>query len=191
MGFNLPPFWLQNKEVVQRIKENEISVQSIDDISRHSSDDIKEAVLNRPFFDPMRFKWEDEPDDAWWQLPFDPVVSVTGKNTLIRRNVLKVNNDNENRRGSVKELWSQDDYEVNIAGVLIGNNIFPEDELRKLRQYLEARKVLMVYSELLCVFGIERIAIEDYSLPFTKGIENQMYTIKGYSDNLFDLLVES
>jgi hypothetical protein len=34
------------------------------------------------------------------------------------------------------------------------------------------------------------MAIEDYALPFTKGVENQMYTIKAYSDDMFDLLVK-
>jgi hypothetical protein len=41
------------------------------------------------------------------------------------------------------------------------------------------------------IFNIERLVIEDFSLPFTKGVENQMYTIKAYSDDLFDLLISS
>ncbi len=36
------------------------------------------------------------------------------------------------------------------------------------------------------------MAIESYELPFTKGIENQMFTIKGYSDEIDydDLFIE-
>ena len=139
----------------------------------------------------MRVKLSSEDDSKWWTLPLDPVISVSGKNTIIRRHVLKVDNtDDGTRRGTVKELWSQDDYEVNIAGVLIGAGDLPEDELRKLRGYMEARKVLNIQSRLLGLFGITRLAIEDYSLPFTKGMENQMYTIKGYSDDMEKLLIE-
>jgi hypothetical protein len=95
----------------------------------------------------------------------------------------------ENRRGSIKEVWSQDDYQISIAGVLIGDNEFPEEDLRRLRNYMEARKTLMVQSSLFSLFNITQIAVEDYGLPFTKGIENQMYTVKAYSDDVFDLLI--
>jgi hypothetical protein len=115
-------------------------------------------------------------------------MSVTGRNIIVRRNVLKADN---NRRGSVKETWSQDDYEINIAGVFIGENgKRPESDLRKLRTYFEQRKPVLVSSDLFSIFNIEKLAIEDYALPFTKGVENQMFTIKGYSDDMFDLLIK-
>ena len=140
---------------------------------------------------PVRIKWADESDDSWWTFPFDPVVSVSGKNIIVRRNVLKQNNEDNTRRGSVKEGWSQDDYEVNIAGVLMDvNGELPEDDLRQLRRYCEARKVIEVESDLFCLFNINRLAVESFELPFTKGKENQMYAIKAYSDDTFDLLIK-
>jgi hypothetical protein len=170
-GFSLPPYFLQNKEIVKRIDENT----------------RKEEAMGVLHFDEVRIKWEEE--TGGWTLPLDPVISVTGKNLLVRRNVLKTDNTQENRRGSVKEIWSQEDYEISIAGVLIGSGEFPEDDLRKLRGYMEARKILQVESRLFSLLNITQIAVEEYGLPFTKGIENQMYTIKGYSDDLFDLFV--
>ncbi|MDR3350359.1 MAG: DUF6046 domain-containing protein [Prevotellaceae bacterium] len=190
LGLELPPYWLQNKEVVRRVKENEIRRLNdiwVPGIENNVNPNEWLGVLH---FDSVRIKFSDEPDDAYWTLPLDPVISVSGKNAIVRRQVLKVDNTVENRRGTVKELWSQDDYEVNIAGVLIGAGDLPEDELHKLRAYMEARKVLSIESRLLGIFGITRLAVEDYSLPFTKGMENQMYTIKGYSDDMFDLLIK-
>ena len=87
--------------------------------------------------------------------------------------------------------WAQDDYEINIAGVFMGENgELPENDLRKFRRYCEARKLIEVQSDLFTLFNISQLAIESFELPFTKGVENQMYTIKAYSDDNFDLLVK-
>ena len=187
-GFEIPPFFLQNKEIVKKLDENK-GLPSLQGVFRGMSDDnMKEALLGVPHFDELMLKHDDERE--WWTLPFDPVISVSGKNIIVRRNVLKMD-DSVIQRGSVKELWSQDDYEVNIAGVFIGNaGEIPENDLMKLRKYCEERKIVRVYSQLLDIFGIRRLAIEDYALPFTKGMENQMFTIKAYSDTDFDLLIE-
>jgi hypothetical protein len=170
-GFNLPPFWL-NRPVTVMGKEDTSSLEtSADYLGNLYQDSIRMRVAG----------------GEWWTLPLDPVVSVSGKNIIIRRNVLKKSTQDKGARGSIKEIWSQDDYEVNIAGVLIGKGELPESDLRKLREFCEARKVIEVESRLLSIFNISRLAIEDYSLPFTKGVENQMYAIKAYSDDEFQL----
>ncbi|MDR1370940.1 MAG: DUF6046 domain-containing protein [Dysgonamonadaceae bacterium] len=173
-GFNLPPYWLNHPIAIPGKENGEF--------------DNPSEYLGNLYQDSVRIKWDDESE--WWTLPLDPVVSITGKNIIVRRNVLKVDNTIENRRGSIKEIWSQDDYEINIAGVLIGDSDLPENDLRQLRKYCESRKVILVESKLFSIFKITQLAVEDYSLPFTKGIENQMYTIKAYSDDMFDLLVK-
>ncbi|MDR3287080.1 MAG: DUF6046 domain-containing protein [Prevotellaceae bacterium] len=191
-GFELPPFWLQNKEVVRKLDENSVFA-SHEYISRGIKDDnLKQELMGVRHFDKIEMKFENEPnlDENWYTLPLDPVISVTGKNIIARRNVAKINEDTI-RRGSVKEIWSQGDYEVNIAGVLIGSkNELPENDLRTLKNICEARQAISIKSRLLEVFGIFRITIEDFSFPFTKGLENQMYTIKAYSDDKFDLLIK-
>lgn len=172
-GFNLPPFWRNSPvRILEPAKAGEAS----------------QKYQGNLYQVPVELKWEDESE--WQRLPFDPVVSVTGKNVIVRRTPLKAHPDRP-RRGSVKELWTQDDYEINIAGVFIGEDgEYPESDLRKLRRYCEGRKTVEIRSPLLTIFNIERLAVESYALPFTKGIENQMYTIKGYSDDLFDMLSE-
>ncbi len=172
LGFVLPPYWRLHKDVVREV----------------ATDVSPAELLDIPHLDPLRIKWEEEKE--WWTLPIDPVIAVSGKNIIIRRHPQKADNTTENRRGSVKEIWSQDDYEVNIAGVFIGDGEMPEESLRKLRGYCEAHKTIMVESALLSIYKITRLAIEDYSLPFTKGLENQMFTIKAYSDDMFDLLIK-
>lgn len=173
-GFNLPPYWLNRP--VKVLNPATASSKELGD------------YLGNLYQCPVRIKWENE--SIFWTLPFDPVVSISGKNIIVRRNVLKQNQHNNTRRGSIKEAWSQDDYEINIAGVLIGKNgEFPVEYLLKLRNYCEARKVIDVESDLFCLFNIGKLAIESFDLPFTKGIENQMYSLKAYSDDNFNLLV--
>jgi hypothetical protein len=190
-GFNFPPYWLNRKVAAQsfgsEVYDPAVALDTL--VQDLTSDGDRSSVRRRKLQDSIRVKWDDETD--WWTFPLDPVVSISCKNIIVRRRVLKVN-ASSNRRGTIKEVWSQDDYEINIAGVLMNDeNELPETDLRRLRRYCEARKPLLVESKLFTIFDIERIVIEDYSLPFTKGIENQMYNIKAYSDDEFDLLVKS
>jgi len=176
-GFNLPPYWMNRPVKV-------LNPETAD--SKELSD-----YLGNLYQCPVRIKWEQESNGDFWTLPFDPVVSVSGKNIIVRRNVLKQNNSDNTRRGSIKEAWSQDDYEVNIAGVLMGKDgEFPSEDLLRLRNYCEARKVIDVESDLFCLFNINRLAIESFELPYTKGNANQMYVIKAYSDDNFELLIK-
>ena len=173
-GFNLPPFWLNRPVHV-------LDPQTAD------STELSEYLGNL-YQCPLEIKWENESE--WWRLPFDPVISISGKNIIVRRNVLKQPLGTGTRRGTVKEAWSQDDYEVNIAGVFMGkDNELPENDLRKFRQYCEERKLIEVKNDLFTLFNIGFLAIESFDLPFTKGVENQMYTIRAFSDDNFELLV--
>jgi hypothetical protein len=192
-GFEIPPFWLKNKEIIGDIDKSSIFpvfqyVKGMED-----GDNLRQQAFGKFHFDHVRLKLETEPDldEYWYPLPLDPVISITGKNTIVRRSVLKTD-EYTVRRGAVKELWSQDDYEINIAGIIIGHDdLLPKNNLRILKNMCEARQAINIKSGLLSVFGIDRIVVEDFSFPFTKGMENQMYTIKAYSDDNFGLLVEN
>jgi hypothetical protein len=173
-GFDFPPYWL-NRPVVAIGRDDD------------SDFDQPEKYLGNLYQDSLRMRFEN--DAEWFTFPYDPVISISGKNNIVRRSILK-GTDEIIRRGTVKELWSQDDYEVNIAGVFMGDGELPETYLRKLRDFCEAGQIVEVESVLFSIFGITRLAIEDYALPFTKGVENQQYTIKGYSDDLFELMVK-
>ena len=131
-------------------------------------------------------------DGVEWRLPVDPLISVNGKNVIKRRYVSKAGKDG--RRGSVKECWSQDDYDITIAGVLIAeDNASLIEMLNNLQKVCQKAEAVSVYCEFLNnanTFGIQKIAIESYDFPFTKGMENQSFTIKAYSDDSYELLEE-
>ncbi len=121
-----------------------------------------------------------------WQLPLDPMIGVQSKTIISRRYVAK-----SQRRGSIKELWSMDDWDVDISGVLIGES---NEELQhlvgKLREYCQVGESLMVECEYLSeAFDIQRLVVESYDFPHTKGMTNQTFRLKCYSDEDYDLLI--
>lgn len=126
-------------------------------------------------------------------LPYEPMLSISGKNTIIKRTVAK----SEGLKGSIKERWSQDDYEVTITGILLGEqefgkveDCFPKKDFKELLNILTYAGSVYVYCEPLALLDIKRLVIESYSFPFTKGENVQAYEIKCLSDSSYKLLLE-
>ncbi len=159
--------------------------------------------------------WEDEPridenkqffpfsvskDEGatWFLLPYEPMISIEGKNNIITRNVLKYNESYSGMTyGTVKERWSTDDYKITITGILVGkemldkqNEAFPKKDFEELKSYLLHGKELKVKCEPLELLGINDVVIESFSFPFTKGENVQAYTITALSDVKTELIVK-
>ena len=134
---------------------------------------------------PFRIKKMDDPE--WFLLPIEPLVSISGKNTIIRRSVAKAKDN-----GTVKERWSQDDYTVTIQGVLSGQDegSYPEADVKRMISYFSERQSIEVSQDILLLFGIKFLAIESASFPHTKGLNNQNFEVKAYSDNNIELLIK-
>jgi len=183
--FVLPPYWKNHPVPVQSSRlEAELSDDEYEALRR-----AREAAIGQRFQCPVRFQWPSEGEP--WTFPLDPVVSISGGNNIIKTNVLKQDNRSYERRGTIKEVWSQNDYDIQIAGILIGNNgDFPADDIMKLRAYCEGREIIDVDCDLLNFFGVTRIAIESFDFPHTPGRENQQFSIKAISDDDFDLLIK-
>lgn len=149
----------------------------------------KPIAEDRQFF-PFSFVGE---DGERYLLPYEPMISISGKNTIVRRNVAKANG----LIGSIKERWNQADYEITITGVLIGSVLtgnveecYPRQDFERLRDYMTTPKSLTVYCEPLQLLGINQIVIEDFNFPFTKGENVQAYDIRAYSDFAYNLLLD-
>lgn len=174
--FSLFPYW----------KANEVQVLDKANGEEYSTDEL----VGNFYQCPLHLRWEDEPDEALWTLPIDPVISVQGGNTIVRSNVLKQEAGRSHKRGSIKEVWSQDDYEIKIAGfVQAGDGDMPAEDILRLRAYCEERKTIYVENDLLELFDITRIVISKYSFDHTPGRENQQFSIQAYSDDDFELVL--
>jgi hypothetical protein len=151
--------------------------------------------IDKQFF-PLSFSIDD--GNTWFLLPYETMINISGRNNIIRRSVAKwkAQEGQKNRIGTIKERWSQDDYEINITGVLIGSMIsgnvedcFPREDFEKLRKVLTHAKEIKVSSPPLEYLGISNIVIEDFTFPFTKGENVQAYTIRAYSDESYNLIL--
>ena len=93
-------------------------------------------------------------------------------------------------RGSIKERWSQDDYQISINGILMNPNGdgYPDKDVMALKRLCEAAKV-QVMCPLFEIFSIDQIVIESFDFPFTSGPFNQAYTIGAVSDDIYKLLL--
>ncbi|MEG1842587.1 MAG: DUF6046 domain-containing protein [Muribaculaceae bacterium] len=133
---------------------------------------------------PIKVKRVD--DMEWFTLPIEPLVSISGKNVIVRRTVAKATNN-----GTIKERWSQDDYTVSIMGVMSSTDesLYPEDYVRKMIELFNERQSIEVAQDILLLFGIKYLAIESASFPHTKGLSNQNFEIKAYSDSNAELLI--
>ena len=78
---------------------------------------------------PMMFPLDLQMDGGdWWRLPYEPLITVTGKNTIVKKKVSK-----GAVRGSIKERWCQDDYSISIEGLLMGSDgQYPKEDVMKL-----------------------------------------------------------
>jgi hypothetical protein len=126
-------------------------------------------------------------ENAEWTFPVEPLISVSGKNVIVRRNVAK-----SERRGTIKERWAEDDFSINIQGSFIHPDLYtyPEDDVQKLMYYIRQKKALCVKNALFEMLGINQIVVESFSFPFSKGENVQNFSIDAYSDDLYELFID-
>lgn len=145
----------------------------------------QEAVANAngvPMQCPLWMRLEGE---EWWLLPYEPIITINGKNVIAKKQVAK-----GKVRGSIKERWSQDDYQISINGILMNpkGTGYPDEDVKALKRLCEAAKV-QVMCPLFEIFSIDQIVIESFDFPFTSGPFNQAYTIGAVSDDIYKLLL--
>jgi hypothetical protein len=185
LGGVFPPYLLING--VNPVAQPDASDLRLTDLTDEElTEVIKSNALGIQMTMPLQVKRIDEPDSAYWTLPIEPMISIHGHNVIVKRDVSK-----GKKRGSIKERWTQGDYEINIEGLLMNltaSNKYPEADIRKLRGYCESAS-LSVLCPLFEIYSISRIVIDDFDFPFTSGPANQAYKIKGYSDDVYKLLL--
>ena len=170
LGFNLPPYWLRGKVVILRYAQDKdkgnVEAEGFEGVSQFP------LTLNAQGLDEFVF-------------PIDPFISVNLKNIITRRTIAK-----GSKRGSVKERWTEDDADISISGVFISKDGSYPKEVEQLRAFFNKHEAIDVACTLLNEKGIMKIAIESLDFPHTKGMDNQAFEMKAYSDDVFQLLIE-
>ena len=99
------------------------------------------------------------PNGEWWLFPYEPLITVTGKNIIKRRYVAK-----SDRRGSIKERWAEDDLSINIQGTLVNDNekLYPSDDLMTLYQAITQNKSIEILNDFLNLLNVHHIVVEPF-----------------------------
>ena len=124
-------------------------------------------------------------DGRGYTFRIDPTISVSGKNVIAKRAVARGGD-----MGTVKEYWNSDDWSVTVNGVLIGED--EEDlneQVAELVELAESGETLEVENKsLVDGAGVLQVVVESLSLPHTKGLKNQAYSLKLVSDYSAEIL---
>ena len=120
-------------------------------------------------------------------LPYS-AISVTATSSWIKTGMAE-------RKGSVKELFSIDDYKISIKGFFIdkANRLFPASDIQLLKDFHEAGQPLKLQNALSDIFlsKDDRVVIESFNLPEVMGGKKSMrpFAISLESDSVFTLEV--
>ncbi len=174
-------FTKNNRIIVH--KESDLATKD-NNITKH---EVKKLAAGGNHIDmvlPLKFKLSDDTNS--WTFPIEPLISISGKNVIVKRNVAK-----SSERGTIKERWAEDDYKITIQGKLEHPELdkYPTEDFQELSRFLSAREAIEVENELLALLNIHKIVIESYAFPFSKGENIQNFSIEAYSDNLDEVFM--
>jgi hypothetical protein len=187
----IPFLPLRNPEKIEETTYHHLEYLNLDNDNLWLSD--KPLSEPQQYF-PLSFSFGEPPKYAKWLFPYEPMITFSSGNVIAESNVSK---QGSAFRGTIKERWTEKDWDITITGVLFGSllkgkpeDCFPTKKLTELMEFLIAAKTINIYNHALNDAGILKVAIYDYSFPFTKGENVQAYEIKCKSDDPFDLLIK-
>lgn len=171
---------------------NETGIQGNTSTEQYTSWQTQTEITEEGQFFPISFSLT--PNGTKWTFPFEPAINITSGNNVVMRNVAK---QGKELIGTIKERWSRKDFEISIAGVLVGKFLkgipeetYPKSQMIQLFEFLKHHKEIYVYCYPLQLLNINKVVILDYDFPFTKGENVQAFSIKCVSDYSYNLLVK-
>lgn len=96
----------------------------------------------------------------------------------------------QGRNGTIKEYVSDGDYIMNIKGVLVGfgQDVYPEDDVRQLRDFLNAPVSIQVSSTILNRWNITDIVVSNFTIRQEEGQRNVVpFEINALSETPFEI----
>lgn len=127
------------------------------------------------------------PDNSWWLLPYEPLISISGENIIKKREIAK-----SQGIGTIKERWCEGDFQISVQSTFVNDDIYTytDIEVQKLREAITQKRAIAVQNELLQLLNINQIVVETYKLPFSKGENVQNWSFEAVSDDSYNLFIE-
>lgn len=134
----------------------------------------------------MPCELNDEYSLGKFQLPNEPIVEVRGGKRIVKTEI-------DGMDGTFKELFSLDDYQVTIRGLIVqedGSNNYPQEAVRTLRDFCELQHEVTINCEITNYFNIAQIVIESWEFPALEGFPGvQPYILNCLSDKDYKLVL--
>jgi hypothetical protein len=117
------------------------------------------------------------------RLRYEQVLITVSQQKLIVKTQI------QGRNGSVKEYIGLDDYQVQVNGIITGNNgHMPIDEISALQKMCIAPIPIEVASTYLQLFGIDYLVLDSFEFPESEGgYSYQKFTLSFFSDTQQEL----
>ena len=112
----------------------------------------------------------------------DVMVSVSGEKTIVKTPLV-------GRQGTVKELISIEDYEINLLAIVSGDD-YPEADLQSIVSIFEINQSIEIKSAITNYFlkAEDKVVVKHISMPPLEGVEDmQVVVMKLESDQNFEL----
>lgn len=119
------------------------------------------------------------------------IISCRLKKTIIETPLV-------NQQGTVKEVISIDDWDIDIKGIIVSPdteyyNSYPDAAVKLLTDMVFIGNSLEIQNALtaICLSDNEKIVIKEFSLPEMRGVENaQAFELRCVSDLEFKLIID-
>lgn len=122
-------------------------------------------------------------------LPNEPTLYLSKRKRIVKTTLV-----GSRRRGSVKELISSEDWEIEIRGICVNTEsleFYPEDQVAAINELDAREEALEIECALTSLLGIYRIVIEQIRFPEMIGMQHaQAYELKCVSDEDFILEID-
>lgn len=146
-----------------------------------NEEDIAEySALGTPIYDVVEFKLNGE---TVLRLIDVPLITVTRAKNVVKTQM-------EGKDGTVKEIISNDDYKINIRGILSNDteNKKPWDKIEEMNTTFNRNVTYQVTSKLFGKLGITDVVFENIDFTAIEGFVNlQPYSLNLMSDDPIEL----
>ena len=122
-----------------------------------------------------------------YEFPNEPICSIKGGKEVVKSNLYGIGN----RKGTVKEIMMNRDFEITIQGILVNLDAddYADQDMRRLLEVLTFDGAIGVKNQLFQAAGISSAVVEDYDFRREEGegVRYQRYSITLSSDQDFEL----
>lgn len=197
MAFKQFLFDIKSSDLQKHILKGDATSQKVKDINHPDFKDLQNGYGKRAQLTGLGDKiWMEPQDNGVYQfMPvslngislWNPIIRAVGRKTIVETPLIE-------RRGSVKEIISIDDYVINIRGIIKRKDgYWPDRELEELLSLYRLNEAIPIQSALTgrLLNGEEYVVITNLDLPEQPGfVESINYSIECVSDIPFELELE-